>query len=59
MWITQLFNDGPGAQGTKLAGLYALLAAANLAPWAWALADYSPTTWQRWDQVFDTHIGLE
>jgi high-affinity nickel-transport protein len=40
MWITQLFNDGPGAQGTKLAGLYALLAAANLAAWAWALAEF-------------------
>ena len=40
MWITQFFDDSPGAQGTKLASLYALLVAANLAAWVWALAEF-------------------
>jgi nickel/cobalt transporter (NiCoT) family protein len=35
--VTSIFNDGSDRMSRKIAGLYALLIAANLAAWAWAL----------------------
>jgi high-affinity nickel-transport protein len=35
--ISSIFNDGAGNLRLKIAGLYLLLIAANLAAWAWAL----------------------
>jgi high-affinity nickel-transport protein len=35
--ISTIFNDGAGKLRLKIAGLYLLLIAANLAAWAWAL----------------------
>ena len=40
MWIGQLFDDRPKAQGTKLASLCVVLGAVNLAAWIWALAEF-------------------
>ena len=40
MWIGQLFDDRPEAQGTKLATLCLMLGAVNLAAWIWALAEF-------------------
>ena len=40
MWIGQLFDDRPEAQGTKLATLCLVLAAVNLTTWIWALTAF-------------------
>jgi high-affinity nickel-transport protein len=40
MWIGQLFDDRPDAQGTKLASLFLVLGAVNLAAWIWALTAF-------------------
>jgi nickel/cobalt transporter (NiCoT) family protein len=41
MRIAYLLNDSPGAQRTKVIGLYVLLGVANVAAWTWALALFS------------------
>jgi high-affinity nickel-transport protein len=40
--IANIFDDEAGNMRFKIAGLYALLIAANLAAWAWALAAFRP-----------------
>jgi nickel/cobalt transporter (NiCoT) family protein len=39
--LAQLFDDSPRADTRKLAGMYALLIAANLLAWLWALAEFA------------------
>ena len=40
VWISQLFDDRPEAQGTKLTTLCLMLGVLNLAAWIWALAEF-------------------
>lgn len=38
--VCRLFNDGPAAWRSKIAGIYVLLAAFNIGAWAWAFAAF-------------------